>query len=276
MPGLVPRTNTLFLNKRKETTFDFLFMDKIIREGFYIGGTDLVVYKALGTYDQCINIVSAGSELSSRFLVEKAFDGRDESYYSSLNVPTGADDSEFIQIDLGTDKTLCPKVVNGFSIKADQIGSNPISIRFEGSINAITWCVITEIQLSDDTNTHKFSVDNTTKYRYYRFVPTGTTHGGVPWTVTELELYSEAGEDNDCAIQDTFFVENRDKIFDQSGCALLCHYEIPEKPHDLTKFGFFINADQIEITVLRSDSITRLGRTISIGDIVTLPHVRIG
>ena len=58
MPGLVPRTNTLFLNKRKETTFDFLFMDKIIREGFYIGGTDLVVYKTLGTYNQCINTVS--------------------------------------------------------------------------------------------------------------------------------------------------------------------------------------------------------------------------
>lgn len=281
MPGLVPRTNTLFLNKRKQTTFDFLFMDRIIREGFYVGGTDLLVYKTLGTYDQFKNIVSssnpeqvfsAGSEFSNRYVVEKAFDGRDESYYQSLNVPTG-DDSEFILIDLGADKTECPKVVNGFSIQAALKGSSPISLEMQGSMNATTWASIVTVQLSDDENVQKFSVDNTDKYRYYRFVPRATTHESIPWTVVELELYSEAGEENNCTIQDTFFVENRDRIYDQAGCALLCHYEIPEKPHDLTKFGFFISADQIEITTLRSDSISRIGRVIGPGDIIALPHV---
>ena len=54
--ALVKRENTLFFNKRKETTFDYEFMDQLICENFYVGGTDLVVFKLAGAYDQFKNM----------------------------------------------------------------------------------------------------------------------------------------------------------------------------------------------------------------------------
>jgi len=281
MAGNVSRSNTLFFNKRKGTTFDFGFMDKIIRESFYIGGTDLVVYRALGTYNQLKNIVSSSNPEQSfsafstsetpRREAKKAFNGDPATYYESANLPDIAG-NEFIEIDFG-EALERYVVINGFGIQQFNLGSLPATIDVLGSPNGISFNLLDTIQLSDSVGLVRYDINNTAKHRKYRFVAKEATFTNILWTVAILELYSEAGEDNQCGIQDTFLLENRDRRYDKNGCTLLCHYEIPEKPHDLSKFGFIIPSDQIEITTLRSDAQSILGRDLFIGDIVTLPHV---
>ena len=61
MAGLVKRENTLFFNKRKQTTFDWKFLDRLIKENFYIGGTDIVVFNLAGVHDQCINLFTSSN-----------------------------------------------------------------------------------------------------------------------------------------------------------------------------------------------------------------------
>jgi len=282
MAGNFRRSNTLFFNKRKATTFDFEFMDKIIRESFYIGGTDLVVHRTLGTYNQFKNIVSSSNPNQSlsafstfespRRDPDKAFDGDDATFYKSLGLPASSMPEEYIQIDFGEDPTN-HVVVNGFGIKEFDQGSLPATVEIYGSTNGLSFDLLDTIQLSDSVPLQRHDISNSAKHRFYRFLAIEETFNDIEWTIATMELYSEAGEDDDCAIQDSFFVENRDRRYDKTGCTLLCHYEIPEKPHDLSKFGFIIPSDQIEITTLRSDAITTLGRDILIGDIITLPHV---
>ena len=281
MAGNVSRSNTLFFNKRKATTFDFDFMDRIIRESFYIGGTDLVVYKVLGTYNQFKSVVNNSNpeQTFSAFSVsetprrapEKAFDGDPATYYESDNLPD-ISGNEFIEIDFGADAERAI-IINGFGIRQFTAGSLPTTIDILGSSNGINFSLLQTIQLSDSVGLVRYDINNTSPMRKYRFVAKEATFQNVAWTVAELELYNEAGENNKCGIQDTFFLENRDRRYDKIGCTLLCHYEIPEKPHDLSKFGFIIPSDQIEITTLRSDAQAGLGRDICIGDIITLPHV---
>lgn len=287
MSGLVKRSNTLFFNKRKQTTFDWKFMDGIIREGFYIGGTDLHVYKYIGNYNQYETVVSKSnpdqsfesfSTPASHRGVEKAFDGNMETYYRAAS--NSAAENEYIIVDFGESQEEGNwPIINGFGIRQHDLHSNPTGIVVHASQNGISWADLDLHSLSDSPEMQRFVLDNETRYRFYKFIAKGPTFGTAylatppEWTVKELELYSESSEGGACGVQDRLFMESRDRKYDASGCTLLCHYEIPEKPHDLSAYGFIIPSDQLEITVLRSDTELELGRLLRIGDIVTLPHV---
>jgi len=262
-------------------------MDRIIREGFYTGGTDLHIYKLIGNHNQYENVafasnpdldIFATNEYAAHRRGEKAFDGNPESYYKNTN-PGAALGSEYIQVDFGAgDPAECTGVIiNGWGYKQHGLHTSPTEIEVWGSQNAVSWESFGSFSISDSEEIQRFEFENITKYRYYRFLNGGPIYGvydgtdpSATWEVAIMELYSEAGR---FGVQDPLFMETRDRKYDAESSNILCHYEIPEKPHDLSKFGFIVPSDQLEITILRSDIELLLGRMIGIGDIVTLPHI---
>lgn len=283
----IPRGNSLFFNKRKNTTHDWKFMDRIIRETFYVGGTDLHIYKLIGSHSQFDNMISSANpnlEFTATNVyadhrdATKPFDGNPESFYKNSlnNQPYG---NEYIQIDFGEseDVDCLGEIVNGFGYKQHGVHTTPTQILITASQNGVTWAELGIFSMSDQEEIQRFEFINTTRYRYYRIVQAGSvfdvlSHPGsdATWEVSIIELYSEAGR---YGVQDPVFMETRDRKYSNNTTNILCYYEIPEKPHDLSKFGYIIPSDQLEITILRSDIELILGRLISIGDIVTLPHL---
>ena len=280
--ALVKRENTLFFNKRKETTFDYEFMDQLICENFYVGGTDLVVFKLAGAYDQFKNILlssmphvtfTAGSTFAQQRGPKKAFDANDDTFYKSAADPVTPFDTEFILVDLGSDSKLWLSP-DGIGIKRGETGGNTTLLIVEGSQNGVSFDQLACLALSNDASLQRFKFDNAIPYRYLRFRPEAGTYGGSGWSVATLEIYDEVGEESDCCpIEDTFLLETRSRRYEKDGCAILCHYIVPDKPHDLSQFGFIIPTDQFEITISIRHALETLSRKICVGDIVTLPHV---
>ena len=280
--ALVKRENTLFFNKRKETTFDYEFMDQLICENFYVGGTDLVIFKLAGSWNQYNNLLlssmthvtfTAGSTFAQQRGPKKAFDNNDDTYYKSAAQPASPFDTEFILVDLGDDPKLW-LAPNGLGIKRGEAGGHTTLLIVEGSQNGLSFNQLACLSLSNDDSLQRFTFDNAIPYRYLRFRPEAGTYSGAEWAVATIEVYQEAGEDGGCcAIEDTFLLETRSRRYEKDGCAVLCHYIVPDKPHDLSNFGFIIPTDQFEITVSIRHVLETLGRRICTGDIVTLPHV---
>lgn len=273
----VTRSNTLFFNKRKSTGFDYNFIDDQIRQKLYVGGTDLNVYKVLGTHDQYKDVTDK-SNVSQNFSAtasslahrgaDKAFDNNDETYYESSTIPA-LGSGEFIRIDFGTeDKDRI--IINGFGLSSFDIGNLPQDIEFQGSMDGVSWDSLGNFVTTALDELQRFDVTNTTAYRYYQILAQDETWNSDVIKIKEIELYSEAGA---TGVQDKFFLENRDRKYSASAISLLTWYEIPEKPHDLGFFGFGIPTDQVELTLLISDTKTALGRSLQTGDIVTLPHI---
>jgi len=275
----VQRSNTLFFNKRKDTGNDWKFVDRLIREMLYAGGTDLNVYTYDGVFDQYKDVtggsnrtqVFSGSPATKPYRSpEEAFDDATDSFYESATIPTNIS-QEYVQIDFGPD-SKDKIIINGVGIAGYETGSLPQIINFEGSNDGNTWDALGVLTMSQATTLQRFQVNiiDNAAYRYYRFVAAEATFNNSNWKLQNLELYSEAGA---TGVQDKFFIENRDRSYSNDPFSLLCWYEIPDKPHDLGYAGFLIPTDQVELTLLISDVKTTLGRAIGTGDIVTLPHI---
>jgi len=70
----------------------------------------------------------------------------------------------------------------------------------------------------------------------------------------------------------SFFIENRDRRYDGTPLNILGWYDIPEKRADLGFFGFS-TPEQIEVTLLISDTKVLLGRAMMTGDIIVMQHI---
>lgn len=74
-------------------------------------------------------------------------------------------------------------------------------------------------------------------------------------------------------IQDLLFLENRDRIYDQSIYRLRGHYSVQNLDFDLSQFGLFLNNDVIFVVVHYNDMIDIMGRKLMVGDVLELPHL---
>lgn len=84
-----------------------------------------------------------------------------------------------------------------------------------------------------------------------------------------------AGQTNgELTIQDIFFMENRDRMYDQDIYELRVHYLLNDQDWDLSQFGFFLPNDIIFMTVHQNESVDIIGRRLMSGDVIELPHVR--
>lgn len=108
--------------------------------------------------------------------------------------------------------------------------------------------------------------------RYWRIVPlsfAGAMTNDSPWVVEKLELFDYQATTLD-DIQDSFFMENRDRDYAKSSIQLKVQYTPFDAVSDLSKFGFQM-ADIYSFTVSFADMVRALGRPIVVGDVLELP-----
>jgi hypothetical protein len=133
---------------------------------------------------------------------------------------------------------------------------------------SLIWKRSAVVNLPDTGNLETVSVTPSAPAAYWRIIP--ILFNGVaanePWEVVKLELmdYEATSLDN---IQDTLFLENRDRDYASSSITLKCSYQPFDSIGDAGKFGFSV-MDQYVFTCSFARMVELLGRPIVVGDIL--------
>lgn len=133
----------------------------------------------------------------------------------------------------------------------------------------LAWYRVDVVNLPD-LPTATISIKPSAPSRYWRLVPTVFVGDvGDPWRVETLQLfdYQATSLDN---IQDTLWMENRDRDYARASIQLKASYQPFDGMSDLSKFGFQI-AEVYTFTVSFAKMVMQLGRPIVVGDIIELP-----
>lgn len=121
----------------------------------------------------------------------------------------------------------------------------------------------------------RLSLWNPRKGNDYKFidkmVKAHFEHGG---TAILVHKYIGTGDGDETSIQDSLFLENRDRNYDDVIYELRGNYNITDQDFDLSQFGLFLGTDQQVFTVHLNDMVEKLGRKIMSGDVIELPHMR--
>lgn len=75
-------------------------------------------------------------------------------------------------------------------------------------------------------------------------------------------------------IQDLLFLENRDRVYDDSIVELRGIYNLNDADFDLRSIGIFLSNDDIYVEIHMNDTIREMGRKIMSGDVIEFPHLR--
>jgi len=149
-----------------------------------------------------------------------------------------------------------------------QPGSVPFAVGDTFVIKlSLDWKRVDIVNLPDTSNVETISVRASSPAPFWRIVPL-LFNGGASdyWEVVKLELIDyEATNINN--IQDTLFLENRDRDYAQNSITLKCQYQPFDSVGDLGKFGFSI-LDQYVFTCSFARMVQLLGRPVVTGDIL--------
>lgn len=86
--------------------------------------------------------------------------------------------------------------------------------------------------------------------------------------------YAALGGANELTIQDLFFLENRDRTYDENIYEMRGVYQVADQDFDLAQFGFFLPNDVIFVTLHLNDCVDLIGRKLMSGDVLEIPHLR--
>ena len=133
----------------------------------------------------------------------------------------------------------------------------------------LSWYRVDVVNLPDVPSA-TISIKQSAPSRYWRLVPTVFTGGaGESWRVDKLQLFDYQATNLD-TIQDTLWMENRDRDYARTSIQLKGSYQPFDGMNDLSKFGFQV-AEVYTFTVSFARMIEELGRPIVVGDIIELP-----
>lgn len=165
--------------------------------------------------------------------------------------------------DIGTEDFGCRDIL----FRIDQ-GSTPFSAGDAFTINLnLNWVRVDVVNLPNTPNLETVNINHSVSSPYWRIVPLLFNGGNTDsWEVLKLEMidYQATQLDN---IQDTLFMENRDRDYATSSIQIKCAYQPQESIGDLGKFGFSL-MDQYAFTCSFARMVELLGRPIIIGDII--------
>lgn len=137
----------------------------------------------------------------------------------------------------------------------------------------LDWKRVDVINLPNTSNPSLIRIKQSAPARYWRIVPlsfAGASTTDEPWVIQKLEFFDfEITRLDD--IQDTFFMENRDRDYAKTSVQLRVQYTPFDTVSDLSKFGFQI-ADIYSFTISFAEMVRALGRPIVTGDILELPN----
>jgi hypothetical protein len=131
----------------------------------------------------------------------------------------------------------------------------------------LNWNRVDIVNFPDTPNIETISIRSSSPASFWRIVPL-LFNGGVSdyWEVVKLELidYQATNINN---IQDTLFLENRDRDYAQNSITLKCQYQPFDSIGDLGKFGFSI-LDQYVFVCSFARMVELLGRPVVTGDVL--------
>ncbi len=259
-----------------------------IEENINIGGAPLNVHKLLGVHEQgsLTDLTGLGGAIASSYLgnfpPRLAFDKYVTEWRSA---ETGPDvvDSAFIGYDFGPIKldngrlrygidTYVKKNIATIKIVQGCNKENRVTkVRIERSVDGKKWFGVAMANVTDCDGQVTLSFAATVPSRYWRIRPMAF-NGGVNdyWVVRALELidYEKTAISN---IQDKFWLENRDRDYQEQAVAMKCAYTPLDVQSLLGKWGYSFDTDSYFLEVGFRDAVSKLGRPFVIGDIVQLP-----
>jgi hypothetical protein len=154
-----------------------------------------------------------------------------------------------------------------------QAGSTPFGNDDSFSMPVeMDWKRVDIVNLPNVPSPAQIRIRQSAASRYWRIVPlsfAGATTTDKPWVVERLELFDYQATTLD-DIQDSFFMENRDRDYAKASIQLHVQYTPFDAVSDLSKFGFQM-ADIYSFTVAFSEMVRALGRPIVVGDVLELP-----
>lgn len=264
------------------------YIDALTQEALAIAGAQINVHKMLGVYEQTklLDLTGSGSPLSGgsaqNYPASNAFSTH-KNEWKSLQVGSAAIlSSAFIGYDFGVEKLANGRQRYGVeanvrqhitTIKIKQ-SSNPamrvLKARVERSDDGKSWYGVAVITLPNDDNLNTISFKQSVPNRYWRIRPLSFTGGSCDsWGVQALEMhdYAETAVNN---IQDTLWLENRDRDYQQVPVTLKGYYDLISSNTELLQIGMQIK-DIYQIRINFNKCVDLLGRPVVVGDIVELP-----
>lgn len=267
---------------------DKCVIDMLGGEALDIGGADINVFKLLGLHEQgrLVDATGNGVPLSGgsqrQFPASNAFDVYDTEW-RSLQKGDGVVASSFlgynfgeIKLENGRVKYGVPTVVT-YNIGTIRIKQSPYPqnrvtrARIERSSDGQKWYGVAVVSLPDDGNLNTVHFKHTVPEGYWRIRPLEFSGGpGDYWGVRAFELidYEETALDT---IQDTVFMENRDRDYAKEAINLKGFYDLIDTQTDLSRFGIELPTQSLYITINFSKCVARLGRPLVIGDVLEIP-----
>lgn len=267
---------------------DTCIINDYIDENINIGGAPLNVHKLLGIHEQgtLADLTGNGSALASSYLGNFPPTNAYDKYITEWrSAETGADvvGKSFIGYDFGEIRmpngrlrygveTYVKKDISTIKIVQGCNSNNRVTkVRIERSVDGIKWFGVAMVNVTDCDGMAILSFNSTVPSRYWRIRPLAF-NGGVDdfWSVRAIQMmeYEETAISN---IQDKFFLENRDRDYQETPIAMKCAYT-PNDVQSMTgKWGFMFDADAYYLEVSFREAVSLLGRPFVIGDIVQLP-----
>lgn len=135
----------------------------------------------------------------------------------------------------------------------------------------LSWYRVDVVNLPDIPAPAFIRIKQSSASRYWRIVATsfsGVTNSD-PWEVERLELFDYKATTLD-DIQDTLFLENRDRDYAKQSLQFKVSYQPFDSISDLSKFGFQV-ADIYTFTTVFAEMVSKLGRPIVVGDVLEVP-----
>lgn len=135
----------------------------------------------------------------------------------------------------------------------------------------LEWKRVDVVNLPNTASPALIRIKQSAASRYWRLVP--LSFAGIStddsWVVERLELFDYQATTLD-DIQDTLFMENRDRDYAKSSVQIKAAYTPFDSVSDLSRFGFQM-ADVYSFSVSFAEMVRALGRPIVVGDVIELP-----
>lgn len=171
-------------------------------------------------------------------------------------------------LGVATVGTLFNSLQGSFTIQA---GSTPfVSGDFFTAPVELDWYRVDVVNVPD-VPVALLNIKQSAASRYWRLVPLlfAGSLSGSPWVIEKLELFDFQSTRLD-SIQDTLYMENRDRDYANASIQLKAAYTPFDGMQDLSKYGFQV-ADIWTFTTGFARMVQLLGRPIVVGDVVELP-----
>lgn len=258
-----------------------------IEQAINIGGARLNVHKLLGIHEQgsLTDLTGQGGAIASSYLgnfpPSNAFDKYITEWRSA---ETGADvvKSAFIGYDFGPilldngrvrygiDTYVKKNIATIKFVQGCNKENRVTQVRIERSVDGNKWFGVALVNVTDCDGLVTLNFAATVPSRYWRIRPMKFNGGPDDyWVVRAMQLidYEATAVTN---IQDKFFLENRDRDYQEEAVAMKCSYTLVDRQSPMAKAGFFFNDDYV-IEVGFRQAVSALGRPFVVGDIIQLP-----